>query len=166
MKRVLLFSLVLLLFVGFACAPADLSSDGQYSVEVTLTGGSGRASVASPAELTIADGVMTARIVWSSPYYDYMLVDGTKYLPVNTGGNSEFEIPVTTLECDIALSAETSAMSQPHVIDYTLRFDAATLKPAGGGSTAGIVILAAALALGGAAAIVCVRRKRKAEGQG
>ena len=47
----------------------------------------------SPAALTVADGRMTATIVWSSSNYDYMLVDGEKYLPTNTEGNSTFEIP-------------------------------------------------------------------------
>ena len=40
---------------------------------------------------------MTATIVWSSPNYDYMIVDGEKYLPTNTEGNSTFEIPVSAL---------------------------------------------------------------------
>ena len=68
-------------------------ADGAYTCDVTLEGGSGRATVESPAALTVADGRMTATIVWSSPNYDYMLVDGEKYLPTNTEGNSTFEIP-------------------------------------------------------------------------
>ena len=59
-------------------------ADGTYTCDVTLEGGSGRATVESPAALTVADGRMTATIVWSSPNYDYMLVDGEKYLPTNT----------------------------------------------------------------------------------
>ena len=34
----------------------------------------------------------TATIVWSSPNYDYMLVDGEKYEPVNKDGNYTFEM--------------------------------------------------------------------------
>ena len=68
-------------------------NDGTYSIDVTLAGGSGKASVSSPAELTVADGAMTARIEWSSPYYDLMIVDGDRFLPVNTEGNSVFLIP-------------------------------------------------------------------------
>ena len=48
---------------------------------------------------------MTATIVWSSPNYDYMLVDGEKYLPVNTDGNSTFEIPVAALDTALAVTA-------------------------------------------------------------
>ena len=76
---------------------AETPADGEYSVNVTLEGGSGRATVESPAALTVADGKMTAVILWSSPNYDYMIVDGEKYLPTNTEGNSTFEIPVSAL---------------------------------------------------------------------
>ncbi len=128
MKKLLVFPLILLLLALSACAPADgTPRDGQYTVEVTLSGGSGRATVESPAELTVADGAATAVIVWSSPNYDYMLIGGTKYEPVNTGGNSTFEIPVV-LDEDMPAVADTTAMSTPHEIDYTLRFDSATLK--------------------------------------
>ena len=105
-------------------APAD----GTYTCEVTLEGGSGRATVESPAALTVADGKMTATIVWSSPNYDYMLVDGEKYLPTNTEGNSTFEIPVAALDAALDVTADTVAMSTPHEIEYTLTFDSASLK--------------------------------------
>mgnify|MGYP002766767763 CR=1 FL=1 len=101
-----------------------------YTCAVTLEGGSGRATVESPAALTVADGTMTAVIVWSSPNYDYMLIDGEKYLPTNTEGNSTFEIPVAALDTALAVTADTVAMSTPHEIDYTLTFDSATLTPA------------------------------------
>ena len=105
-------------------APAD----GTYTCDVTLEGGSGRATVESPAALTVADGKMTATIVWSSPNYDYMIVDGEKYLPTNTDGNSTFEIPVAALDTALDVTADTVAMSTPHEIEYTLTFDSASLK--------------------------------------
>lgn len=111
-------------------APAEAPADGSYTCAVTLEGGSGRATVESPAALTVADGTMTATIVWSSPNYDYMLIDGEKYLPTNTEGNSTFEIPVTALDTALAVTADTVAMSTPHEIDYTLTFDSATLTAA------------------------------------
>lgn len=109
---------------------AATAADGSYTCAVTLEGGSGRATVESPAALTVADGSMTATIVWSSPNYDYMLVDGEKYLPTNTDGNSTFEIPVAALDTALAVTADTVAMSTPHEIDYTLTFDSTTLEPA------------------------------------
>mgnify|MGYP002529276362 CR=1 FL=1 len=113
-----------------AAAAVEIPADGSYTCAVTLEGGSGRATVESPAALTVADGTMTATIVWSSPNYDYMLVDGEKYLPVNTDGNSTFEIPVAALDTALAVTADTVAMSTPHEIDYTLTFDSATLAAA------------------------------------
>ena len=105
-------------------ADAEVPADGSYTCEVTLEGGSGRATVDSPAALTVADGKMTATIVWSSPNYDYMIVDGEKYLPTNTEGNSTFEIPVSALGTPLSVVADTVAMSTPHEIEYTLTFSA------------------------------------------
>ncbi|WP_296045923.1 iron transporter [uncultured Gemmiger sp.] len=109
---------------------AEAPADGTYTCAVTLEGGSGRATVESPAALTVADGALTATIVWSSPNYDYMLIDGKKYLPINTEGNSTFVIPVAALDTALPVTADTVAMSTPHEIDYTLTFDSATLAAA------------------------------------
>ena len=109
-------------------ADAEVPADGSYTCEVTLEGGSGRATVESPAALTVADGKMTATLVWSSPNYDYMIVDGKKYLPTNTEGNSTFEIPVSALDTALTVTADTVAMSTPHEIEYTLTFAADSLK--------------------------------------
>ena len=103
-------------------AAAEAPADGTYTCDVTLEGGSGRATVESPAALTVAEGKMTATIVWSSPNYDYMIVDGEKYLPTNTEGNSTFEIPVAALDTPLTVTADTVAMSKPHEIEYTLTF--------------------------------------------
>ena len=105
-------------------------ADGQYQVKVTMAGGSGRASIASPAKLHIENEKAFATITWSSPNYDYMKVDGVKYEPVSKSGNSAFEIPVTAFDCEISVVADTVAMSEPHEINYTLRFDSTTITPA------------------------------------
>ena len=102
--------------------------DGEYTVDVTLAGGSGRASVESPAKLTVSGGAFTVTIAWSSSNYDYMKVDDTQYNPTNTEGNSTFEIPVLGFDYAMPVSADTTAMSTPHEIDYTLFFDSTTLE--------------------------------------
>ncbi len=96
-------------------------SDGVYSMAVELDGGTGKATVDSPCEIRIEDGKAIAVIQWSSPHYDFMIVDGETYDPVNTEGNSRFEIPVV-IGKEMAVQADTTAMSQPHLIDYTLLF--------------------------------------------
>ena len=90
---------------------------------MTLYGGSGKASVDSPAQVTVADGKATAVIIWSSSNYDYMIVDGTRYEPVNTEGNSTYEIPVLYFGRPMPVIADTTAMSEPHEIAYSLLFE-------------------------------------------
>lgn len=113
----------------------DLSTveDGSYTIELTMEGGSGRASIQSPAQLAIADGAATAILEWSSPNYDYMLVNGEKYLPVNTEGNSVFEVPVEALDAPLTMIGDTVAMSTPHEVEYTVTFHSETLESAESG---------------------------------
>ena len=104
------------------CAQAEPPMDGEYTINVALEGGSGRASVQSPAELTVQNGQMTVKIVWSSKNYDLMIVDGQEYTPTYENELSCFTIPVSALGTPLPVQAETTAMSQPHMIDYTLTF--------------------------------------------
>ncbi len=102
--------------------------DGNYTANVTLAGGSGRASVQSPAALRCSGGQFYASIVWSSPNFDYMKVDGVRYEPVSAPGeNAAFEIPVAAFDQALPVIADTVAMSEPHEVEYTLTFDSATL---------------------------------------
>ena len=104
-------------------------ADGCYTVEVSMEGGSGRVSVESPAKLVVKDQKAVAEVVWSSPNYDYMKVGEEKFLPVNQGGEtSVFEIPVTVFDRKMAVAADTTAMSTPHEIEYSLLFDSASIK--------------------------------------
>ena len=130
MRKISALLCVLFLFTCMlsSCGSKELT-DGTYTIEVTLSGGSGRAKVESPAKLVIDGDTMTAPIVWSSPYYEYMLIDEAKYEPVQTEGNATFEIPIV-LDTDMAVSASTIAMSEPHLVDYTLRFDSSSIKGA------------------------------------
>lgn len=113
----------------------DLSTveDGSYTIELTMEGGSGRASIQSPTQITVADGAATAILEWSSPNYDYMLVNGEKYLPVNTEGNSVFEVPVEALDVPLTMIGDTVAMSTPHEVEYTVTFHSDTLQNAESG---------------------------------
>ena len=128
MKRifVVLLSCLLVCALVSACGETVLT-DGRYTIEVTLSGGSGRAGVESPASIVVDGDSVTATIVWSSPYYEYMLINGVQYDPIQTEGNSTFAIPVV-LDTDMAVSASTIAMSEPHLVDYTLHFDSSTIK--------------------------------------
>lgn len=102
--------------------------DGNYTANVTLAGGTGRASVQSPTQLRCSNGQFYATIVWSSPNFDYMKVGGVRYDLISApGSNSTFEIPVAAFDQILPVVADTVAMSEPHEVEYTLTFDSASL---------------------------------------
>ena len=103
--------------------------EGTYTIEVKLDGGSGKAEILSPALLQVSEDQITAQIQWNSPNYDYMIVDGETFYPVNTEGNSVFEIPAETFDVPVKVIGDTIAMSRPHEIEYTLTFYSDTIKP-------------------------------------
>ena len=103
--------------------------DGSYTANVTLSGGTGRASIQSPAALRCAGGQFYATIQWSSPNFDYMKVNGVRYELISApGSNSAFEIPVAAFDQPFAVIADTVAMSEPHEVEYTLTFHSDSLS--------------------------------------
>ena len=127
---ILALSLAVAPIIPAAAMAQEAPADGSYSIEVELGGGSGKSTVESPAAIEI-------EIVWSSSNYDLMVVDGAEYQPVTLDGGSTFEIPVSTLDEALPVSAETVAMSTPHMIDYTLTFDSSTIQAVSGSDASG-----------------------------
>ena len=105
--------------------------DGNYYIDARLEGGSGKAFLQSPSLLSIKDGEAAAMITWSSDNYDYMLIDGVKYEADTSSGASAFIIPVAGFDYRMAVVADTTAMSKPYEIDYTIFFDSSTIENAG-----------------------------------
>ena len=114
---------------GFFVTAESLGlADGDYLVDVSLTGGSGKAKLASPAALHVENGVCTATLVWGSKNYDYMRLGETKYLPLPDRETSTFEIPIEFFDRGMAVIADTVAMSEPHEIEYRLMFSSDSLQ--------------------------------------
>lgn len=109
---------------------ADIKTlaDGTYSADITFEGGSGKAQILSPVTVVVTDGKAVAKVQWNSPNYDYMIVDGEEYLPVNTEGDSAFEIPVPCFDKSVQVVGDTVAMSKPREVEYTLTFHSETMK--------------------------------------
>lgn len=104
--------------------------DGSYWIRVSMTGGSGRASISSPTGFYVKDGQATADIHWSSASYDYMKLDGVRYEAfTDAAGHSAMTIPVSALDTAITVLADTTAMSKPYEIEYQLTFDGSALLP-------------------------------------
>lgn len=139
--------------------------DGEYSIEVNMTGGSGRASVSSPTLLIVRDGKAYVRLLWSSVYYDYMILDGAYfYNTAEDGGPSTFEIPLTALDEPIAVIADTTAMGEPVEIQYALTFYAETVGDKGQipqESAKLVLIIAGAIIVFGGALNWLIKKKRQ-----
>ncbi len=133
-------------------------SDGVYPGLVSMEGGSGKASVEPDVAITVRDGAATSQLRWSSPHYDYMLVDGVRYEPINTDGNSVFEVPVTALDQPIVMIADTTAMSTPHEIEYTFTFSVTENKD--GARRTGLIVAAVSAVVMAALGVGLGRKER------
>ena len=71
-------------------------ADGEYTVEVTMEGGSGRASVQSPTELSVENGQAEAKIVWSSS--------------IPSAPSTEISIMTKQYRCFIKLSSASATL--------------------------------------------------------
>ena len=140
-------------------------TDGEYAIDVTMTGGSGKATIQSPTLLTLNDGTAYASITWSSSNYDYMVVAGETYLNESEDNMaSSFHIPVTKMDEEMSVIADTTAMGTPHEVNYTFTFYSESI-----GSTSQmpqeaskrVVIMALIIIIGGGILNHYVNKKRK-----
>lgn len=98
-------------------------SDGTYVPTMfTAEGGTGKVIITCP-EVVLSGEDVQALIEFSSPHYEWVKVDGVQFDAENAGEadrkNSVFRIPAV-LDEKLKISALTTAMSEPHEIEYTL----------------------------------------------
>ncbi len=91
-----------------------------YLVDIGFEGGTGKAYIESPVEVTSVDGDLSAVFVWSSVNYDYMIVNGVRYDNENPGGPSTFTVSLDNITEPLTVIGDTVAMSTPHEIEYTI----------------------------------------------
>ena len=138
-------------------------SDGTYKIDVVLGGGSGRATITSPATLVVKEGCAYAQIEWSSSHYDYMKVGETTYDPINTDGNSVFELPVTVMDKPMDVIADTTAMSVPHEIEYTLTFAFDSITSGRQAAPGQQIIYLAVVVAAGVVVVILTKKKKSKE---
>ena len=138
-------------------------SDGTYKIDVVLGGGSGRATITSPATLVVKEGCAYAQIEWSSSHYDYMKVGETTYDPINTDGNSVFELPVTVMDKPMDVIADTTAMSVPHEIEYTLTFASDSITSGRQAAPGQQIIYLAVVVAAGVVVVILTKKKKSKE---
>ncbi len=142
-ERSKLFIAMLLLFIGVfsvtSCALQGVTSDNAkngetdrtYFVDIGFEGGTGKAYIESPVEITEKNGKLTAKLVWSSKNYDYMIVDGVRYDNENTGGPSTFTVAIADTKTPLTVIGDTVAMSTPHEIEYVITWGEGTAPEPG-----------------------------------
>lgn len=101
----------------------DVPEDGTYVPTMfTVSGGTGKVKITCP-EVVLTEGAAQAQIEFSSPHYEWVKADGVQYDPENADDadreNSVFRIPVR-LDEEMKISGLTTAMSEPHEIEYTI----------------------------------------------
>lgn len=124
MKKLYIGAVALCLIIQ-GCGPITNTENNNlietYQCEVLLEGGSGKATLLSPAVVTVDDEEIDVELIWSSPNYDYMIVDDVQYdNEADIGDNSSFTIPIPDFDQSFTVIADTTAMSAPHEIEYTL----------------------------------------------
>ncbi len=129
-KSLALLCMLLLIGVSRALASEGLA-DGNYAVEVKLSGGSGKVWVETPAVMTVENGKYFAQIIWSSSDYDTMNMAGITYHNQSRDeGNSSFRIPIPAFDEKVPIVANTHILGEPHEIAYSLWFYADSIGPA------------------------------------
>ena len=163
----LILSIWIIMAAGCAGSDTAQREEGPVCwASAQLQGGSGKAFVETPCPVYEKEGTLSALITWSSDHYDYMIVNEKKLLPVNTEGNAQFMVPLGSPEgiagegagiesaesgfmealsdalngrtLDIDVQADTTAMSTPHLIDYTLSFVFYKTREEAEGAAAGV----------------------------
>ena len=107
---------VFFIMVVFCCAMAEgsLVPDG-----FTFSGGSGKVELSCPEITGDSDGAYVATVVFSSPYYTVARVGEETFESVVSGKTSVFRLPIQP-NVATQVYATTTAMSQPHEIEYTV----------------------------------------------
>lgn len=92
-------------------------SDGTYEPGgFAWSGGSGRLKYIKCDKITVKGGAATARLEFGSDKYDRVRTGGKVYEREGSG-NSVFTVPVN-INANTKITGRTTAMSQPHWVDY------------------------------------------------
>lgn len=108
----------LLLLVLLLCALHAQAEEVYTPDSFTYAGGTGRVTIACP-EVRVAGGQAYATLVFSSPNYRYVKVDGVEYATECSERAATAVIPAP-LNRSFEIQAMTTAMSTPHEISYSL----------------------------------------------
>lgn len=119
---IILLAAVIMISCG-ADPKQEVRAGKTFWMDIAFSGGSGKAYIKSPVEVTESGGKMTAKLIWSSENYDYMIVDGVRYENENAGGESTFTVEIGNVTEPLTVIGDTTAMSTPHEIEYVITWE-------------------------------------------
>lgn len=151
--------------LALTSTPANIQKllDGEYNVDILMEGGTGRAHIKNPVKVSIKDNEAIGKIVWSSPNYDYMIVDGKTYYAEIIDDRSTFMIPITKWDEPVDMIADTTAMSIPHEISYQVTFYSDSLRNTYSKIRTTSIVLLSSMVLTGAILIIIYKKRKKNE---
>ena len=129
-KKWLAVILAVICLTAAGCGPASGSDTGSEAADngsgnttfvpgsFEWSGGSGRVEMTC-SQVRMDGEQAYATIVIDSEHYSWLKVDGKEYPCAHESGTSYAEIPVI-LDETMEISGQTTAMSQPHEITYTI----------------------------------------------
>ena len=143
--RRLAVTAVLAVFIMASAIPslAATYQDGTYSVPVSLSvGRMSHNAIVSPCSVTISGGQIYATLVFKRvsddgiPQYTYFTTTAGTVYPQQYGAHAQIfsSAPLPNLG-SVDVTMETTAMANPHTLNYTLYFDDSAIPTVGGGST-------------------------------
>ena len=102
-------------------------ADGTYVPDdFGFSGGTGKVKITCPS-IVIENGVIYGNILFSSKKYSQIKLNGEVYPVLSTENGSLFKIPVI-LNQDMAIAGTTTAMSEAHDVNYTIKITQDTGK--------------------------------------
>lgn len=110
-------------------APVELKN-GTYTVNVDLEAGEGISEIRTETSIFVENKEATVVIVWDSTDYNYMVIDGEKFLPKSAEGGCVFWVPVTAWDEEIPVIVSRGAGSTEET-ECTLFLDSSTIKKQG-----------------------------------
>lgn len=110
-------------------APIDLRN-ATYTIEAMAAGDGDLGTIQTPTSIFVKDKKATVVLIWDTPDYDHMIVDGEKILAKSREGGSIFWIPVTAWDEDVPMIVGCETGKQREEA-FTLYLDTSTIKKQG-----------------------------------
>jgi len=120
-------------------APIDLKN-ATYTIEAMVTGDGDLGTIQTPTSIFVKDKKATVVLIWDTPDYDYIIVDGERIQAKSREGGSIFWVPVTAWDEAMELVAGCDT-GKARTEECSLYLDTSTIKRQGNNGPLYILIV-------------------------